>query len=126
MFYVGNDMTLLGSKLRCLRRWPPSNPDPVASEWPSPLVDIVVLVWRPKSKLICVEVQPTIQDSHGVCMLDQGTSDQRLHHVLVRGDQPILTGRMTIDRHVLLRSECVDIVDGVLLARRNVYTAAVI
>jgi hypothetical protein len=107
------------------RRSPP-NPHSITPKRPSPLIHILILIRRPQRELIRVEVHPPIQDRHRIRMLYHRVPHQRLNHIVIRGNQSRAAGRIAINSHVLLRLESVDIVDGILLAGRNVHAAAVV
>jgi hypothetical protein len=59
-------------------------------------------------------------------MLNHGISDQRPHHVIFCGYKTRSARFVAIDSHVGLRFQCVDVVYGVLLTCRNVYTTSII
>jgi hypothetical protein len=54
---------------------PPPNPDLETPERSSSFISIVILKLRTQRELIRIEIQPTIQDSHRICMLNHSILD---------------------------------------------------
>jgi hypothetical protein len=111
---------------RYLYRRSTSNPDLVTPEWPLPLIDIVVLIRRTQLELIRIEVQPSIQDRHAIRMLNHRATHKCLHDIVIRWNKTRATRSVAVDRHVRLRLQRVDVVDGVLFARCYVHASSVV
>jgi hypothetical protein len=59
-------------------------------------------------------------------MLNHCVTHERLHNVIVGWDKTRATWSMSINGHVRLGLQRVDVVDGVLLASRYVYASSIV
>jgi hypothetical protein len=101
-------------------RRPPPNPIPKTPKRSLALIHILILIPRPQSLLVRVEVQPSVPNARRIRMLDQTGTHKSLHqsHVVGRGHHAGAAGGRAVDLVLDFGLLGVDVEDGVLLCSR--------
>lgn len=103
-----------------------ANPDSETSEGSFPVVNVVILKLWTKCELVGIEVQPSVQNGHRICMLDQRTSHQSSHDVILGRYQTTPIRGIRIDGCVDSRLQCIDIEYSILLACSNIHPTPIV